>query len=578
MLEADEVYMRNLFGDKYLFEIPNFQRPFSWRKENFEQLFDDLKDELQINQEKKGNKIRSYDPYFLGSIILCVKNLKPDGSGTYEIIDGQQRIVSLAILMAVLRDSANRPKAKMNLQRRIYQEKDEYSGTEESVRVKVRDKEKDFFRKYVLDKGGTDKATRINRTALSEPQNHMIEAINAFQKGFERDDGGIDGGFLDNYIKYLLQKVVIVVVKTDSLPSAFRLFNVINARGMPLTNADLLKSENLRVIAQEKREQYTQTWENIEEDIGTDNLEMLISFIRHIKKKEKARRAIFEEFAKDIFKREPGFKGESFIQYLDQIATIYKDNILEAKVRGLEDEKETYYYNLVSLMRDFLPFNDWMAALIKFKEKHGAMSLIEFLNKMEKKVAVDWITGLSFTERLTQVYRIIRSIEKIENLKDVLNDAMFEEEIQLKKTSFSNSLDDVKFYGRGTTRVPKYVLLRLDMERKDNLNARITYSGYITVEHILPRKPYEKYWLDKFDKIARMEWTNRLGNLVLLNGRKNSQASNKPFDRKVKDYFEKKSDFEITNELKKVKDWNLTALKERHENLKKECVELWIGE
>lgn len=577
MLEADEVYMGSLFGDKYLFEIPDFQRPFSWRKENFQQLFEDLRDEIQINQEERGDILESYNPYFLGSVILCIKDMKADGSGTYDVIDGQQRIVSLAILMGVLRDLSTNLKAKTNLQRRIYQEKDEYSGTEESVRVKVRDKEREFFREYVLNDKGTEKVSQIDRRVLSEARNHMIEAIEAFQKGFVRDDETVDGNLLDSYIRYLLQKVVIVVVKTDSLPSAFRLFNIINARGMPLTNADLLKSENLRVIEQEKRQKYTQIWENVEEDIGSDDLEMLISFIRHIKKKEKARKAIFEEFDKGIFKEEPGFRGERFIEYLDEITDMYKENILEGRIEGIEDEDETYYYNLISLMRDFLPFNDWMAALIRFKEKYGSAFLHEFLKKLERKVAIDWISGLSFTERLTQIYRIIRSIESAKDLKDVLNEKMFEEEIQNKKASFLNSLEDIKFYGRGRTGVPKYVLLRLDMERKDNLHAKIAYSGHITVEHILPRNPYENYWLDRFDKIARIELTNRLGNLVLLNGGKNSRASNKPFDRKVKDYFEKKSDFEITNELKRVKDWNLMTLKHRHESLKKECVELWMG-
>ena len=61
MLKAEEIYVGNLFGDKYLFEIPNFQRPFSWRKDNFEQLFDDIKDEVQINKDRKGEKIKTYD-------------------------------------------------------------------------------------------------------------------------------------------------------------------------------------------------------------------------------------------------------------------------------------------------------------------------------------------------------------------------------------------------------------------------------------------------------------------------------------------------------------------------------------
>jgi hypothetical protein len=71
------------------------------------------------------------------------------------------------------------------------------------------------------------------------------------------------------------------------------------------------------------------------------------------------------------------------------------------------------------------------------------------------------------------------------------------------------------------------------------------------------------------------ECTNKLGNLVLLNGRKNSEASNKPFPDKCKDYFEKRSDFEITNELKVLNDWTVDSFKERQSTLEKEAAETW---
>ncbi len=114
------------------------------------------------------------------------------------------------------------------------------------------------------------------------------------------------------------------------------------------------------------------------------------------------------------------------------------------------------------------------------------------------------------------------------------------------------------------------------MERSYNQNKKISYSGEITVEHILPRTPKEGYWLSRFSEEDRLKWTNRLGNLVLLNSRKNSQAGNKPFPEKIKDYFEKKSDFDITNELKSYKEWNVDKLKERHNKLLQEAVKIWI--
>jgi uncharacterized protein with ParB-like and HNH nuclease domain len=56
-----------------LFEVPDYQRPFVWEKENFEQLFDDIKSEIDKNQSRYYNDFTSYEPYFLGSIVLYQK-------------------------------------------------------------------------------------------------------------------------------------------------------------------------------------------------------------------------------------------------------------------------------------------------------------------------------------------------------------------------------------------------------------------------------------------------------------------------------------------------------------------------
>jgi uncharacterized protein with ParB-like and HNH nuclease domain len=173
-IKAGEIYIKDLFNNKYLFEVPDFQRPFSWEKENFEDLFDDIQQAIQTNNERFGDKFDEYEPYFLGSIILWTKELKDDGSGKYGIIDGQQRLTSLSILVAVMRDLTKDEDTKNDLQEMIYQKAKKALGTPESVRLDVRDKEKEFFRDYVLEPGGTKKAG-LNK--LSEPKQHIMDAI-----------------------------------------------------------------------------------------------------------------------------------------------------------------------------------------------------------------------------------------------------------------------------------------------------------------------------------------------------------------------------------------------------------------
>ncbi|MBV1767591.1 MAG: hypothetical protein KUA29_04740, partial [Methanobacterium sp.] len=123
---------------------------------------------------------------------------------------------------------------------------------------------------------------------------------------------------------------------------------------------------------------------------------MLISFIRTIKIKKRARKTIFDEFEQVIFYDEPSFKGKNFIEYLDTVKETYQGKIIESSIKSNEIEKEVNYHNLMSIMRDFLPLNDWMAALIMFHDKFDKDEyLFKFLKNLERKVFVDWLTGLT---------------------------------------------------------------------------------------------------------------------------------------------------------------------------------------
>jgi len=580
-IEARHLYIKNLFSNKYLFNIPVFQRPFSWEEENFEQLFSDIKDALLINNETH-NDLSNYESYFLGSLIQFQSE---DNAMRYSIIDGQQRMISLSILMAVLRDLIDDKNYKEGLQNCIYQEADELRGIQESIRIELRKNDRNFFKEYILEKKGTEKAallTRLQIGELSEPQQRMVNAIEIFKKELIRASEA-DDNFLSAFSQYLLQKVVMVVITTISRESAFRLFNVVNARGMPLTNADLLKSVNLSVIDENELQEYTKLWEDIEEDIGIEKLEMLISFIRSIKMKKKVKKNIFDDF-EELFKKEEQntdkmdrLKGKNFVDYLISVKDIYQEKILEGNIKYTKDGANTYYYNLMSIMRDFLPINDWMTVLIKFSEKFDDdLNLYKFLLNLEKKVVVDWITGLNFKERETETYKIIRLIDEENNPEKILNDSMFHEDIRNKEDDFEKSLDYEKFYSKGGYKAAKYVLFRIDMEKSNNIHKKVKFTGNITVEHILPRNPTHRYWSKNFNERAKQEWTNKLGNLVLLNGRKNSKASNKPFKQKVEEYFEKKSEFEITNELARISNWDLNELEKRHDQLLKNSIDIWI--
>lgn len=572
-VKAKEHYIKDLLNDKFLFDIPDYQRAYSWNKDNLKQLIDDIMDSIGLNKENN-NVFEEYEPYFIGSIVLCSKEYKDDGSGLYDVIDGQQRLTSIIILIATIRDLTKNEAYKNILSSLIYQKPNELMGIKESIRVRVRGKEAEFFKKYVLTDGGTDLVNEIDEKEISEAKQNMLNAIRTFKEVFVDENGEVLESKLDEFTKYFLQKVVVVVITTDSFTSAFRLFNVINARGLPLTNADLLKSENLRVISEDKRNIYTDMWENIEQELGKDKLEQIIGFMRTMKQNRKATATVYEEFSKKIFVSEPDYIGVNFVEHLKEIKDLYNKYINEGNIELSSKDNSIYYQNLVRIMRDFIPYDEWMVALIKFIEKFkNDEDILEFLKVLEKRIVIDWVNGNSFADRLARVYKVLEVIDSSSSLEEIKKSNVFISDLERTTAYFRNSLDDIEFYSKGRMLVPKYILIRLDMEKRNG--EILDYTNKIMLEHILPRNAKDAYWTTNFTVDERKNWCNKLGNLVIINGTKNTKLNNKAFAEKVEQYLSKKSDFEITKEVLALNDWKIESVAGRQESLMNRALNLW---
>ena len=573
-VKAKEYYIKDLLSNKFLFEIPDYQRAYSWTKENLKQLVDDIWESVELNKSRGSKEFDQYEPYFLGSIVLCSKEYKDDGCGIYDVIDGQQRLTSIIMLIATIRDLVDNEEYKKVLSGLIYQEPNILMGIKESIRVKARGKEEEFFKKYILTDGGTDLVKDLDITELSEAKQNMVNAIEVFRSNFFNEEGELLEEKLNEFIVYLLQKVVLVVITTESFTSAFRLFNVINARGLPLTDSDLLKSENLRVINPEIRKEYTDIWENHEQDLGKEKLDQIIGFMRTMKLKSKAEESVYEEFSKKIFRAEPEYLGVNFVNHLTAIKALYDKYIVDGTIEGVSEEDKIYYKNLINIMREFLPYDEWMAAVIKFAEKFNDDKLVlDFVKVLEKRLVIDWVNGNSFADRLNRVYGILEAIEEKDSLEEIKEAPVFLYDLERTTAYFENALNDIDFYSKGRMMIPKYIFVRLDMEKRPN--ETLDYSDKIMIEHVLPRNAKEAYWKENFTAEQRRNWANRFGNLVIISGAKNTRANNKAFAEKVEQYLSKKSDFAVTKEVLELSDWNMDSLKDRHEDLVERSLELW---
>jgi len=562
-IKAEKINMGELFSERFQFEIPNFQRPFSWKKNNFDKFFEYIYDAFTNKQ----------DEYFLGSIILQ----KDDD--LYYIIDGQQRLMTVAVLLAVIRDNIKNKKTKDEIQKSLFQEENEIKNLPAVARIKMWE-DLVSLEDYIYKEGRTLDYEKIKYKDKKDPKYSLYESINIFHQKYSEKLK--DDDTAKEFLKYLFNKVYVVCISTESLPYAIQLFNVLNTSGLPLTVADILKATNLAEIDdKEERDRYSRKWREIENAIGREEVEKVIEFIRTLKLKTKARKGIYEEYNELIFNKSLK-RGKEFIDYLKKISDIYTKIVLEPDDLKINPK----YKLLVTLMKDYIPFDDWIPPLLAFYEKFGNYQkdkksgndfLYNFLINLEKKTVIEWVIGYTFTKRVKSLNKIIKIIEDEEKPENVISKIGITEKDKIKE-EFKTKIETNDFYYENFA---KYILLRIDLEKWDPESFG-GYQGIITIEHILPQNPLENSeWIKNFTEKERDEWTNKIGNLVLLSRRKNSKAQNYNFKKKKDVYFFKggSTPFKITDELKdkELDEWNMETLKRRQKQMVDKLLELYFG-
>jgi hypothetical protein len=279
-LEASQHPITKVFSPDYHFEIPPYQRPYAWELEQVEQLVDDL---LQWSQEQAGRREEDKSPYFLGSIVLI------RGAGlhsAYQVVDGQQRLTTLSLLFAAA--SQRLAKGKEQLEKRIREKGDLFDGTEDRYRLLPRERDCAFYTSKIMGPAGID--TTLDPVKMTESQRrlwsnacHLLHRLQA-----------LDEADATRLIQDLLRHCYLVVVSTSDFASAYRIFSVLNDRGLDLSPTDILKARIIEGVPESQRDRYTRLWEDTEEEIGRVKFLELFSHIRMVQQKAKLRNLLDE--------------------------------------------------------------------------------------------------------------------------------------------------------------------------------------------------------------------------------------------------------------------------------------------
>ncbi|MFH1897460.1 MAG: DUF262 domain-containing HNH endonuclease family protein [Candidatus Desantisbacteria bacterium] len=561
-IESDKLFVKDVFQKWY--RIPEYQRPYVWGADQVIELLDDVYRARQSNPESQ---------YFLGSMVLK-KSDKQDGATKYveyDLLDGQQRLTTLFLITAVVRDltpKSNAARIKTCVET-IYQMANPDDNIPERSRIvfDIRDKVRDFVDTYIKSDAGTQKVDELKQLSQKSDEDisirNMANAILTIQGFFQ------NGNSLDEFFPFLRSNVLMIYVAAEELEDAFHLFIVMNSRGIKLRNSDILKVENLAKVADATaRTKYAKTWESIEEYFSED-FDNFLSHLRTILVKQKAGYNLLKEYEDNVYapkefdrntktytpKPPLLTKGKSTFDFIERYYKHYLD-LFDDDNYSLTNSFELY--NQLALMRFGFEADYWIAPLLRYYEKYKTSALLKFLYLLDAKFSSDWIIGFSPTDRIEKTNAIIREIETATDQNSLFASPAFKVETQDLLRVLSGGI-----YGRHYGR---YILLKIDLAYHGH-TTNFSPPETISIEHILPQTPdSDSQWVSDFTEQDREKWTNRLGNLILLSRRKNTAQSNLDYLKKKEKYFKKNVEL-FSNSVRIFNTfgtWNLDDLKENH--------------
>lgn len=536
-MKAEESKLSKVLTDSRVYEIPRYQRPYSWTEKNVQDLISDVYDAFEERQPE----------YFIGSIITIEKTKDT----LFEVVDGQQRLTTLNLILAKLRDLIIDSAAKQEVQKRILPV-NVLTGESEKPRLIIRKQDQRFFTNYILAGVHDQDITDISETQLRMVNN--LSEIDTYLKDKDQQT-------LKFFANYLLDKVYVVFVTTDSFASAYRLFNVLNARGLSLSNGDLLKNKlyDLAQSSISEQDKIEEAWNELEDLIGLRNLDIFLSHHRTSIIGNKQQDVLFKEY-------------ENYLSSYPKKPSVFCEELLKSatnyiKISGKDFPNEKIKRLVTSLQN--VSYDEWIPPLLSFMNNNiPDLALADFISLLERITMQNWVRRFGRTKRNTVYYNVIGDINQnksgLEIISTIISFANNEE--------FINSLkSDV--YGMGYAAA---ILLRIEQEMVDESVAK-TFNGIISIEHILPQSMKDQYWQDRFTLEQQRSLVHKLGNLTLLSGRKNSAAQNYSFDRK-KDVYTKrglKVSFDITKEVCNEFDWTPQIIEMRQEKLINKAKGIW---
>ncbi len=554
-IKAEGRSLAKIFNSDFEFNIPSYQRPYAWTTDHASNLFDDLYDFYKSNPTKD---------YFLGSIVL----IKEEGRPKAEVIDGQQRLTTLTILLSCIASIFKDGSAKDKLKNYILEGGHEFEGREEKPRLTIRDKDNNFFRKYVQSLACKE-LQEVNSQQLENESQKLIQKNSAFFINRIKTEFFDDTKKLTKFITFLMTRCFLVAISAPNKLSASNVFSVMNSRGLNLQTTDILKAEIIGNLDSDNM--LNRNWEDMESVLGRENFNNLFIYIRMIRAKKKLDESILKEFKKYVWddKDDPDNLINAILKPHCDALVMVQGSAYKTNPKEIE--------NTVNNQLEWLnkiDNSDWIPPAIQFlsqiKNKPDYVSY--FFKKLERLSAYLYICSKSGNKRIERYAEVIKEVENDHNLQNP------PQSLELTSKEMAEMLDTLSgdIYDL-PPRKRNYIIFRLDNFMSEE---NLTYNTKtLTIEHVLPQNPdKDSQWLKLWEEEEREEWLHKLANLALLNRSRNAQARNYDFNAKKEIYLKGNtglSTYPLTMKAYEQTRWTPDVLKRRQAELIKVLKDEW---
>lgn len=524
-LQATPETLEKIFDRCYC--IPEYQRPYSWEKEQCEKLWEDLRDFADSSPGKQ-------DQYFLGNIVLYEED------GQYCVVDGQQRLISLTLLMRAIFDKVQ---TYNSLERCLYIFDDESGKNTSAIKIqsKVMSEEKEQLKKILVDRKDDDSLYTKNYSYFKDVLDSWVTSM------------GADNTPLKNFIRVLLKNVVLLPIKCGALDDALTIFETINNRGLSLSDADIFKAR-LHKNAGDAHADFIAHWNALTH--GVDELFKLYMHILRaqegITERERALRLFFLD--KDAARLSDWKRVIKDIERLDACMTFLENN-------GPTDSAPRQNLQKWFQTLTCYPNQYWQYPIHTYLFRH----IDEEGNLSEKDMAaleelMRAIIAYCYTKAVIYnsvnvirdtIFRVCVSIWREEPFLPILSSSLEKDLPQLERalssSNYPRSLRGLCFLHAYLN--PEQELIRCNPH----------------IEHILPRK-WNNY--DGWTTRSHQKDVDKLGNLVLLEKQLNISARNEFFQRKQESY--RCSEIKEARNLSACEDWTPQILQARQLRIQRE--------